>query len=232
LNERHHEYGLPPQMLASVGSAAYERGKSDPASYWARRKGLLSDQDKVKEGVDLALEHLAEIRSADLAGMDRSDRMQAFDEALATVTDGDVSVSLRELKSGEMKLRSFRVAGRARPLAHKTLGPRYGDTKIQDQLEQVAQGTGERMPADAEDLDRSERMQAVDEALATVTDGDVSVSLRELKSGEMKLRSFRVAGRARPLAHKTLGPRYGDTKIQDQLEQVAQGTWERMPAHQ
>src|SRR5699024_10047406 len=147
LNERHHEYGLPPQMLASVGSAAYERGKSDPASYWARRKGLLSDQDKVKEGVDLALEHLAEIRSADLASMDRSDRMQAFDEALATVTDGDVSVSLRELKSGEMKLRSFRVAGRARPLAHKTLGPRYGDTKIQDQREQVAQGTWERMPA-------------------------------------------------------------------------------------
>ena len=147
LNERHHEYGLPPQMLASVGSAAYERGKSDPASYWARRKGLLSDQDKVKEGVDLALEHLAETRSADLAGMDRSDRMQAFDEALATVTDGDVSVSLRELKSGEMKLRSFRVAGRARPLAHKTLGPWYGDARIQDQLEQVAQGTWERMPA-------------------------------------------------------------------------------------
>lgn len=147
LNERHHEYGLPPQMLASVGSAAYERGKSDPASYWARRKGLLSDQDKVKEGVDLALEHLAEIRSADLVGMDLSDRMRAFDETLATVTDGDVSVSLRELKSGEMKLRSFRVAGRARPLAHKTLGPRYGDTKIQDQLEQVAQGTWERMPA-------------------------------------------------------------------------------------
>ena len=147
LNERHHEYGLPPQMLASVGSAAYERGKSDPASYWARRKGLLSDQDKVKEGVDLALEHLAEIRSADLVGMDLSDRMRAFDEALATVTDGDVSVSLRELKSGEMKLRSFRVAGRARPLAHKTLGPRYGDAKIQDQLEQVAQGTWERMPA-------------------------------------------------------------------------------------
>ena len=147
LNERHHEYGLPPQMLASVGSAAYERGKSDPASYWARRKGSISDQDKVKEGVDLALEHLAETRSADLAGMDRSDRMRAFDEALATVTDGDVSASLRELKSGEMKLRSFRVAGRARPLAHKTLGPRYGDTKIQDQLEQVAQGTWERMPA-------------------------------------------------------------------------------------
>ena len=147
LNERHHEYGLPPQMLASVGSAAYERGKSDPASYWARRKGLLSDQDKVKEGVDLALEHLAEIRSADLVGMDLSDRMRAFDEALATVTDGDVSVSLRELKSGEMKLRSFRVAGRARPLAHKTLGPWYGDARIQDQLEQVAQGTWERMPA-------------------------------------------------------------------------------------
>lgn len=147
LNERHQQYGLPAQRLASVGSAEYERGKSDPASYWARRKGKISDQEKVREGVDLAIEHLAETRAGELAGMERNDRMRAFSDELATVTDGDVTTSLRETKAGDVKLRSFKVVGRGSPLAKRSLGPRFGDAGVQEQLEQVAQGTWERVAA-------------------------------------------------------------------------------------
>src|SRR5699024_9592174 len=96
LNERHAEYGLPAQTLAPVGSEQYERGKSDPATYWARLKGKLTDKEKVREGVDLAIEHMSVTYAGSLAGLDRNDRMRTFSETLEAVTDGDVTTSLRE----------------------------------------------------------------------------------------------------------------------------------------
>src|SRR5690625_6033093 len=68
LNERHAEYGLPAQTLAPVGSEQYERGKSDPATYWARLKGKLTDKEKVREGVDLAIEHMSVTYAGDRIG--------------------------------------------------------------------------------------------------------------------------------------------------------------------
>lgn len=147
LNERHAEYGLPAQTLAPVGSEQYERGKSDPAAYWARLKGKLTDKEKVREGVDLAIEHMSVTYAGSLAGLDRNDRMRTFGETLEAVTDGDVTTSLRETKAGDMKLRSFKVVGRSNPFAKRSLGPRFGDDGVQDQLEQVAQGTWERVVA-------------------------------------------------------------------------------------
>lgn len=147
LNERHAEYGLPAQTLAPVGSEQYERGKSDPATYWARLKGKLTDKEKVREGVDLAIEHMSVTYAGSLAGLDRNDRMRTFSETLEAVTDGDVTTSLRETKAGDVKLRSFKVVGRSNPFAKRSLGPRFGDDGVQDQLEQVAQGTWERVAA-------------------------------------------------------------------------------------
>lgn len=147
LNERHAEYGLPAQTLAPVGSEQYERGKSDPATYWARLKGKLTDKEKVREGVDLAIEHMSVTYAGSLAGLDRNDRMRTFNDTLEAVTDGDVTTSLRETKAGDVKLRSFKVAGRSTPFAKRSLGPRFGDDGVQDQLEQVAQGTWERVAA-------------------------------------------------------------------------------------
>lgn len=147
LNERHAEYGLPAQTLAPVGSEQYERGKSDPATYWARLKGKLTDKEKVREGVDLAIEHMSVTYAGSLAGLDRNDRMRTFSDTLEAVTDGDVTTSLRETKAGDVKLRSFKVVGRSNPFAKRSLGPRFGDDGVQDQLEQVAQGTWERVAA-------------------------------------------------------------------------------------
>ncbi|MFB9777677.1 hypothetical protein [Brevibacterium otitidis] len=147
LNERHAEYGLPAQTLAPVGSEQYERGKSDPATYWARLKGKLTDKEKVREGVDLAIEHMSVTYAGSLAGLDRNDRMRTFSDTLEEVTDGDVTTSLRETKAGDVKLRSFKVAGRSNPFAKRSLGPCFGDDGVQDQLEQVAQGTWERVAA-------------------------------------------------------------------------------------
>lgn len=147
LNERHAEYGLPAQTLAPVGSEQYERGKSDPATYWARLKGKFTDKEKVREGVDLAIEHMSVTYAGSLAGLDRNDRMRTFSDTLDAVTDGDVTTSLRETKAGDVKLRSFKVVGRSNPFAKRSLGPRFGDDGVQDQLEQVAQGTWERVPA-------------------------------------------------------------------------------------
>jgi|GEM_PF-4545386 len=147
LNERHAEYGLPAQTLAPVGSEQYERGKSDPATYWARLKGKLTDKEKVREGVDLAIEHMSVTYAGSLAGLDRNDRMRTFSETLEAVTDGDVTTSLRETKTGDVKLRSFKVVGRSNPFAKRSLGPRFGDDGVQDQLEQVAQGTWEGVAA-------------------------------------------------------------------------------------
>src|SRR5690625_6280839 len=73
-----------------------------------------------------------------LAGLDRNDRMRTFSETLEAVTDGDVTTSLRETKTGDVKLRSFKVVGRSNPFAKRSLGPRFGDDGVQDQLEQVA----------------------------------------------------------------------------------------------
>ncbi|MGO3309035.1 MAG: hypothetical protein ACTIL6_05945 [Brevibacterium aurantiacum] len=147
LNERHAEYGLPAQTLAPVGSEQYERGKSDPATYWARLKGKLTDKEKVREGADLAIEHMSVTYAGSLAGLDRNDRMRTFSDTLEAVTDGDVTTSLRETKAGDVKLRSFKVVGRSNPFAKRSLGPRFGDDGVQDQLEQVAQGTWERVAA-------------------------------------------------------------------------------------
>lgn len=147
LNERHAEYGLPAQTLAPVGSEQYERGKSDPATYWARLKGKLTDKEKVREGVDLAIEHMSVTYAGSLAGLDRNDRMRTFSDTLEAVTDGDVTTSLRETKASDVKLRSFKVVGRSNPFAKRSLGPRFGDDGVQDQLEQVAQGTWERVAA-------------------------------------------------------------------------------------
>lgn len=147
LNDRHAEYGLPAQTLAPVGSEQYERGKSDPATYWTRRKGRISDQDRVREGVDLAIEHMSVTYAGSLAGLDRNDRMRTFSDTLEAVTDGDVTTVLRETKAGDVKLRSFKVVGRSSPLAKRSLGPRFGNDGVQDQLEQVAQGTWERVAA-------------------------------------------------------------------------------------
>src|SRR5690625_6991622 len=75
-------------------------------------------------------------------------------------------------------------------------------------------------------------MRTFSETLEAVTDGDVTTSLRETKTGDVKLRSFKVVGRSNPFAKRSLGPRFGDDGVQDQLEQVAQGTWEGVAAHQ
>src|SRR5699024_4964129 len=78
----------------------------------------------------------------------------------------------------------------------------------------------------------NDRMRTFSDTLEAVTDGDVTTSLRETKAGDVKLRSFKVVGRSNPFAKRSLGPRFGDDGVQDQLEQVAQGTWERVAAHQ
>src|SRR5699024_11360704 len=67
LNERHAEYGLPAQTLAPARSEQYERGKSDPATYWARLSGKLTDEEKVRVGVDLAIELLSVAYAVSLA---------------------------------------------------------------------------------------------------------------------------------------------------------------------
>src|SRR5690625_6814722 len=75
-------------------------------------------------------------------------------------------------------------------------------------------------------------MRTFSETLEAVTDGDATTSLRETMTGDVKLRSFKVVGRSNPFAKRSLGPRFGDDGVQDQLEQVAQGTWEGVAAHQ
>src|SRR5699024_1436469 len=86
--------------------------------------GKLTDKEKVREGVDLAIEHMSVTYAGSLAGLDRNDRMRTFSETLEAVTDGDVRTSLRETKTGDVKLRSFKVVGRSNPFAQRSRTPR------------------------------------------------------------------------------------------------------------
>src|SRR5699024_6929534 len=172
------------QTLAPVGSEQYKRGKSDPETYWARLKGKFTDKAKVREGVDLAIEHMSVKYAGSLAGLDRNDRMRTFSDTLDAVTDGDVTTSLRETKAGDVKLRSFKVVGRSNPFAKRSLGPRFGDDGVQDQLEQVAQGTWERVaphqdlthlpPREVGQLSDVERQQLLEDLEALAVKHDLS----------------------------------------------------------
>lgn len=169
LNTHHQEYGLPPQVMAPVGSREYEKGVASKKDYYDRVKGKLSDEDRVRLAVDAALSGLHQSEGTQLAGMSRNDRLRAFSERLIEMTGNEVQTSIRTTKAGEDKLRSYRLDGRASPLGRK-LGKPYTDKGLQDQLGEIGQGIWQRQAAhqDLTDLDKREMGDLPAEELAEV----------------------------------------------------------------
>lgn len=141
LAERGHEFGLKPQdrtKLPEIGSEAYRAVRKTDRDHFAREAGELSPQDRARRGVETAYAALAEDPAA-LRPLDESQRITAFSEAVART--GDAELSLRTTKAGDVKLRSYRVTGTAKPISQSKLGERYSDVGIRVQLERIAQGT-------------------------------------------------------------------------------------------
>lgn len=140
LDEHCREYGLQPQKLKLEDSRQVRRTDHD---FHVRQRGGMSDQDKTREAVEAALAKMAQDPDA-VAALDPSQRKLRLKEEVAAIevagTKG-IELKLRTVKStGEVKLRSYEVPGRKKPVGAKELGDRYKDAGLDEQLQTVADG--------------------------------------------------------------------------------------------
>lgn len=235
LNTHHQEYGLPAQVMAPVGSREYERGVASKKDYYDRVKGKLSDEDRVRLAVDDALGNIHEREGTQLGGMSSNDRLQVFGERLIEMTGNEVQTSIRTTKAGDQKLRSYRLDGRATPLGRK-LGKPYMDQGVQEQLEEIAQGTWERQAAhqDLTHLPKREMSDLPVEELTEVRRGlrtSVAADMVEKmwrENPEMHaayLRQVRESGEGSVASHEEVTRSAQEAYIQGELaEYIASGT--------
>lgn len=135
LEERGHEFELGPQRLPAPGSDEARAVRRTDHDFYERERGKLSDQEAAGSAIEAAFVKFNDGQLAGVAPADRKRRL--VDEIKA---GSGLIMKVRTTKAGDVKLRSWDVEGRKKPIGRTELGERYTDAGIDEQLELLAQG--------------------------------------------------------------------------------------------